>query len=160
LHVRVFLQGKDDNQYKSQIITALDAIAVELNISIIIIHHVTDKDERTKGVKVEDLMKNEPQEVTIPYISKVLGTSAAISKTKVGMTMVHDSRSGSLYVWVQTNRDGQQNKFFKLQFDENTKRISNEVGTHEPEPHSEEKQAKQQQMDYVIPNGSAYGGGH
>lgn len=148
LNVFTDASKNDQNQYKAQIITAFDAIANELNISVILVHHATDKDRVNEGLKLENFLDNKPMDIFIPHISKTLGTSAAISKTKVGMTMAYDSTTGMLYIWVQTNRDGPQDKRFSLYFNASNKRIYNnaqeaveslgEIPNEEQEKQSEE----------------------
>lgn len=119
----------DNNSYFSSIYSAIDSLANELNISIIVIHHITDKG-LFENLTVDDFEANKQQPITVPHISKVLGTSAAISKMKVGATMALNPATNEIYFWLQTNRDGEQDKRFKLEFDAKTLRIQNPVGVH------------------------------
>lgn len=114
----------DNNSFFSSIYSEIDALANELNISIIVIHHITDKGN-FDNLSTNDFNNNIKQPVSVPHISKILGTSAAISKMKVGATMALNHTTNELYFWLQTNRDGEQDKRFKLIFDEKTLRVLN-----------------------------------
>src|SRR5258708_1637797 len=113
-----------DNEYKNEIYVAFDKLAVDLDISIIEIHHATDKLQKDMGYSKKDVESQKPKKFILPFLSKALGTSTFIEKIKVGMTLAMDEESGNLVFSIQKNRDG-GNGFFFLAFDSETLRISN-----------------------------------
>lgn len=113
-----------DNEYKNEIYVAFDKLAVDHNISIIEIHHATDKLQKDMGYSKQDVENKKPKKFILPFLSKALGTSTFVEKIKVGMTLAMDEESGNIFFSVQKNRDG-GNGFFFLEFDPETLRISN-----------------------------------
>jgi len=101
-----------ENAFLSKVMTDFDRLANELDITIILVHHVSikGKDDEIKTTQFEETER----EITIPPLSKVLGTSDLVNKVKGGLTIALDPYKNKIYVWVQKNRDGISDKRFSL----------------------------------------------
>ncbi|MFH1863498.1 MAG: DnaB-like helicase C-terminal domain-containing protein [bacterium] len=107
------LQGLDENTFLSQVVTAFNKVASELNISIIMVHHISIKDDN-KALSIEDFNSAEGYKVTVPHISRTMGTSDVVNKVFAAFSIALDPYYKKLYVWVQKNRDGESDKRFTL----------------------------------------------
>lgn len=116
---------KNENEYKSELYVELSKLAIDLDISIVVIHHATDKLQKKKGYTKAEVDSNAEKEFNLPYLSSALGTSTFIEKINVGITFTYEPQTREIWCSIEKNRDGSTGKKFPLIFNESTLRIVN-----------------------------------
>lgn len=128
-NVNCFIPDKrNENEYKSELYVEFSKLAIDLDISIIVIHHATDKLQKKKGYTKQDIESEAQKEFTLPYLSSALGTSTFIEKINVGMTFTYEEATREIWCSIEKNRDGSSGKKFPLIFNANNLRIVNYFG--------------------------------
>jgi len=117
---------RNENEYKTELYVTFSKLAIELDISIITIHHATDKLQKKMGYTQKDFEEDNQPEFLIPFLSKALGTSTFIQKINVGMVFAQKRDLGQFWFKVEKNRDGEQG-LFKLFFNSANLRLTNNV---------------------------------